>query len=275
MSSILTNNAAMVALATLNDVNKSLDMTQGRVSSGLKISSGKDNAAYFAISMTMKGDSGMFQSINEGLTTTRNAVSTARLGAETVAELGKQFVERVAFAQGSGIELTDVQNELDSMVDRMQLAVDQATFNGTGLLDSTDTVTVVTGVSRTGGTFGTTDVSFDEQDVTAIVANFAAIDISTATATALATALGTAEAEYSAVVGAATNLGVAEKTIEGQQDFLDSLIDTLDSGIGALVDANMEEEAAKLQALQVQQQLAVQSLSIANQGPQSILSLFR
>ncbi len=275
MSSILTNTSAMVALSTLQDVNRGLSETQTRVSTGLKISSGKDNAAYFAISMTMKGDSSMFQGINDGLTTTKNSLSTARLGAETVADLAQQFTERVAFAQGSGLDLADVQKELDGFVDRMTAAIDQATFNGSDLINGTAAVTVVTGVSRSSGSFATTTVSFNEVDVGAIRDAFAAIDITGMDAAALATALGTSETQYAAAVTASTDLGVAEQTIEGQQNFLDSLIDTLDTGIGEMVDADMEEEAARLQAFQVQQQLAVQSLSIANQGPQNILSLFR
>lgn len=273
MSSILTNSSAMVALATLNEVNRGLNETQNRVSSGLKISSGKDNAAYFAISMTMKGDSGMFQSVNEGLTTTKNSLSTARLGAETVADLANQFMERVAFAQGEGLNLADVQNELDGFVDRMDAAISQATFNGSNLIDSTDAVTAVTGISRATGSFATTTVTFNEVDLGAIATALGGIDLTTSTD--IAADLATAETQYAAAVTAATSLGVAEKTIEGQQEFLDSLIDTLDSGVGAMVDADMEEEAARLQAFQVQQQLAVQSLSIANQSPQNILSLFR
>ena len=88
-------------------------------------------------------------------------------------------------------------------------------------------------------------------------------------------ALQFAEAQLSNAIDAATSLGVTEKTIEGQMTFLDMLTDTLDSGVSAMVDANMEEEAARLQALQVQQQLATQSLSMANQAPQNIMSLFR
>ena len=100
MSSILTNNSAMSALSTLRGINKNLNQTQDRISSGLKVSSGKDNAAYFSISETMKGDSGMNKSINEGLTLTKNVISTGRMGAETVTDLATKFVERVAFAQG-------------------------------------------------------------------------------------------------------------------------------------------------------------------------------
>lgn len=290
MSSILTNNSAMVALSTLKMVNTGLNETQNRVSSGLAIRSGKENAAYFAISETMKGDSGMFKAINEGLTSTKNSVATARLGAETVADLAEQFVERVAFAQGNGIDLGEVQSELGELVKRMDSAIKQATFNGDDLVNAasdgatgnaaTVSVTAISGVSRAGGSFSTTTIAFTGVDLASIRGDmtnedtgFAAIDVSTSTD--LAADLATAEGLLSSAIAAATSLGVTEKTVEGQQAFLGSLTDTLDSGIGAMVDANMEEEAARLQAYQVQQQLATQSLSIANQAPQNILSLFR
>ena len=279
MSSILSNSSAMVALSTLNMVNMKLNDTQNRVSTGLQIQSGKDNAAYFAISETMKGDSGMFESINDGLTSTKNSISTARLGAERVSELAKQFSERVAFAQGSGVNLADVQTELDSLVTQIGAAISQSTFNGNDLVSgAAATVTVVSGVSRTGGTFGATTVSFQSVNLSAIQTALDAIDVVTAGGTsqaALQATLVTAEGQLSAAISAATSLGVSEKTIEGQQSFLSSLTTTIDGGVSSMVDANMEEEAARLQSLQVQQQLATQSLSMANQAPQNILSLFR
>jgi flagellin len=279
MSSILSNSSAMVALSTLNMVNMKLNDTQNRVSTGLQIQSGKDNAAYFAISETMKGDSGMFESINDGLTSTKNSISTARLGAERVSELAKQFSERVAFAQGSGVNLADVQTELDSLVTQIGAAISQSTFNGNDLVSgAAATVTVVSGVSRTGGTFGATTVSFQSVNLSAIQTALDAIDVVTAGGTsqaALQATLVTAEGQLSAAISAATSLGVSEKTIEGQQTFLSSLTKTIDGGVSSMVDANMEEEAARLQSLQVQQQLATQSLSMANQAPQNILSLFR
>ena len=273
MSSILTNSSAMIALSTLSMVNKGLNDTQTRVSTGLQISSGKDNAAYFAISETMKGDSGMFKAINEGMTSTKNSVATARLGAETVKDLATAFTERVAFAQGSGIDLAEVQAELDSLVDQVGAAIDQATFNGEDLVSgAAATQTVVTGVTRSGG-FAVTTITFSSVDLGAIQTALDAIDLTTSTD--LAADLATAETQLGNAISAATSLGVAEKTLEGQQNFLEALTDTLDSGVSAMVDANMEEEAARLQAYQVQQQLATQSLSIANQAPQNILSLFR
>lgn len=275
MSSILTNSSSMVALATLQDVNRGLSETQNRVSTGLKVQSGKDNAAYFAISKAMQGDSGMFKAINEGLTVTKNSVSTARLGAETVTDLAQQMVERIAFAQGDAVDKAAVQTELDGLADRMQAAIDQSTFNGSDLVSgAVATQTVVSGVSRASGSFATTTISFDSVDLQSIQTAMAAIDV-TDTGTTMAAKLTTAEAELANAIESSTSLAVAEKTIEGQMEFVDALTDTIDVGVGAMIDADMEEEAARLQAYQVQQQLSVQSLAIANQGPQNILSLFR
>lgn len=284
MTSILTNNSAMVALQTLTMVNKNLTETQGRVSSGLAISSGKDNAAYFAISETMKGDSGMYESINEGLTSTKNSVATARLGAETVSGLAEQFAERVAFAQGSGVNLGDVQSELDSIVSQIGTAISQSTFNGADLVSgAAATQTIVSGVTRAGGTFAATTMTFDSVDLGAIQTALGAIDLenldtgstSATVPDSLTEALTMAEAQLSAAIGAATSLGVAENSIESQQEFLGSLTNTIDQGVSSMVDAKMEEEAARLQALQTQQQLATQALSMANSTPQAVLSLFR
>ena len=292
MSPILTNTSAMNALATLKDVNRGLNQTQDRVSTGLKVASGKDNAAYFAVSETMKGDSGMFKAINEGMTATKNSVATARLGAETVADIAQQIVERVAFAQTEGVNRADVQLEINALVENMTSAINQSTFNGDNLVDgdygfeadgttAKTSVTVVNGITRgaSGGITATT-FEFSEVNLGAIKDEFAKIDVTNTTTGAadgetLATKLQFAEVELAKSITAATSLGITENTLDGQMQFLDALTDTLDSGVSSMVDADMEEEAARLQAYQVQQQLATQSLSIANQAPQNILSLFR
>ena len=330
MSSILTNASAMVALGTLRNVNRNLDEVQTRISTGMKIRSGKENSAYFSISNTMAGDSGMYKSINEGLTLTKNSIATARLGAEQIVDLSKDFADRLAFAQGETVEWTEVKKELEELKSRVDTTINQSTFNGDSLVTGTDTRTVVTGVSRSGGSFSVTTVEFEEQFLSntvsaemdaAIEAFTQAMDTSHANHLGALTASGTAtagvtsagETAYVGVVpttdtnldgnidatdtatiadkkqyalkiaefalqnaiDGATNLGIAEKTVELQKDFLSNLTDQIDEGTGAMVDADMEAEAARLQALQVQQQLSTQALSIANQAPQNIMSLFR
>jgi len=278
MSSIITNNSAMNALNIMKSVNKNLNDTQERISTGMAVRSSKDNAAYFSISETMKGDSGMLKSIDEGLTLTRNVVSTGRLGAETFADLTKQVSERVAFAQGEGVDLDKVQDEITALTDRMKTVLDQSTFNGASMVDgdgsSTDDISVVTGVARdSSGTFSTTAITIKKVNLNDILDAVKAIDLTSSTD--LAADLVTLEDNLSLANDAATSLGISEKSIETQQEFLNDLTTRLDSGVGSIVDADMEEEAARLQALQTQQQLAMQSLSIANQGPSQLMQLFR
>lgn len=268
----------MTALQTLQQINTNLTSTQSQISTGLKIQSAKDNASYFAISQSMKGDSGMYKQINEGLTMTANSLSTAALGASSVNDLAQQFSEQVAFAQGSGVDLSKVKATLQSFVDQIGTAISQSTFNGNDLVNSTSAVTVVTGISRANATFTTTSMTFNKVDLSTIQTALQTVVntfTTTMTASALSTALSDSQTQLTASINAATSLGVAQTAVTAQQTFLGKLTDQIDTGVGSMVDANMEQEAAKLQAYQVQQQLATQSLSIANQAPQTILSLFR
>ncbi|MFA8388005.1 MAG: flagellin [Pelagibaca sp.] len=315
MTSLITNSSAMNALNALRQVNDNLSTVQGRISSGLQITSAKDNAAYFQISETMKGDSGSISAINEGLTLTKNSIATARLGAETFQDLANQFVERVAFAQGAKGGYDEIQKDLGELVKQMEVTVKQSTFNGDNMVNAqtaavganatvnaldgtigtptaevTETRNVVTGISRAGGAFAVTTTAVDTVDLSAMLADFKglaegfganAAAVTEATPgirdgeVYLAGNLASAEGLLTRATDAATQLGLSEKTIEVQQDFLTRLSDNIDTGVGSMIDANMEEEAARLQALQTQQQLATQALSIANQGPSSIMALFR
>lgn len=278
MSSILTNTSAMNALSTLRGVNDRLGETQNRISTGLKVNSAKDNASYFSISTTMDSESGMNKAINSGLTLAKNSVSTARLGAETMVDLAQQFVDRMAFAQTEGVDQDAIQKELSALTAQMKTTIAQSSFNGENLISTAGAglKEVVSGVSRSGGALSTTVISFTATDLDAVQTSFDGLTISNATTSAdLQTRLQDAETLLSSVTNAATDLGIAEKSIETQQNFLSELTNRLDSGVGSMIDADMEEEAARLQSLQVQQQLATQSLSIANQAPQNILSLFK
>ncbi|NDV53540.1 MULTISPECIES: flagellin [unclassified Salipiger] len=307
MSSINTNASAMNALSTLRNINKQLEDTQGRISTGLKVESGKDNASYFQISTTMNSESGMYSAINEGMTLAKSSVSTARLGAETLVDLTQQFVDRLAFAQEEGVDQAAVGEELAALVAQMETTIGQSSFNGENLISTAGTTelnggtplttatsidkTVTTGISRDGADLSTTKQSFTMIDLEllvtdgtdaaggtatlkAIAASVSAEDYGTGTET-IEDHLTAAEGLLTTITKQATSLGVAEKAIETQQSFLNELTDRISTGVSAMVDADMEEEAARLQALQVQQQLATQSLSIANSAPQNILSLFR
>lgn len=278
MSSINTNVASMTALQTLKSVQGSLTDTQSRVSTGFKVNNAKDHAAYFSVATTMRADSSAFNAISENLSIGKASVAVAREGTQEVGELAKQVLERVSFAQaGDSVDRSLIQNEVDDLVSQMSTVLAQSTYNGENLLDTTDAVTVVTGVSRDAGTYGTTSFSFNEVDMGAIVTAIttAVTGLAGMDASALEAALQGVETQIAAVTDASANFGLVERRIEQQQDFVSKLVDKFDQGVGSLVDADMNKEAARLSALQVQEQLATQALSIANQQPQSILSLFR
>lgn len=278
MSSINTNVASMTALQTLKSVQGSLTDTQSRVSTGFKVNNAKDHAAYFSVATTMRADSSAFNAISENLSIGKASVAVAREGTQEVGELAKQVLERVSFAQaGDSVDRSLIQNEVDDLVSQMTTVLAQSTYNGENLLDTTDAVTVVTGVSRDAGTYGTTSFSFNEVDMGAIVTAIttAVTGLAGMDASALEAALQGVETQIAAVTDASANFGLVERRIEQQQDFVSKLVDKFDQGVGSLVDADMNKEAARLSALQVQEQLATQALSIANQQPQSILSLFR
>lgn len=277
MASINTNVASMTALQTLKSVQGALTDTQSRVSTGLKVQNAKDNAAYYSIATTMRGDSAAFNAISENLSIAGASVSVARQGTEEVGKLAQQILERVSFAQADeSVDKALIQTEIDDLVGQIDTVLKQSSYNGQNLLDSTDTTTVVTGVTRDGGTFATTNFTFAEVDMKAVHTALAAIDVGAAAdATALDAIMTTVEGEIAKVTEAASSFGMVERRIEGQQEFVSKLVDKFDAGVGALVDADMNKEAARLSALQVQEQLATQALSIANQAPQSIMSLFR
>lgn len=314
MSSINTNTSAMNALATLRNINAGLEQTQGRISTGLKVESGKDNASYFEISTTMTSEEGMYSGINESMTLAKNSISTARLGSETLVDLTQQFVDRLAFAQEEGVDQAAVGKELASLVAQMTTTINQSSFNGENLISTAGTTalsadgatalgagatvdkTITTGISRAAnGDLTTTKQSFAMIDMEILISDSATATNndagSAATLAGIAASVGAenygagtetiedhlkaADAILTSMTKQATTLGVAEKSIETQQTFLNALSDRITAGVSSMVDADMEEEAARLQSLQVQQQLATQALSIANSSPQNILSLFR
>lgn len=411
MSSILTNTSAMVALQTLNGINKNLAMTQNEISTGKSISSAKDNSAVWAISQVMQSDVDGFNAISDSLSLGQSTVAVGRNAAESVTNLLNQVKEKIVAAQEDNVDRQKLQTDLASLRDQISGIVGAAQFNGQNLLSNTSTtagegsVSVLASLDRasdgsvtsssisvrkmdlgagaaaaSGGTMadnggtlvsdatdgatqsvqvaaavntgeafqfdltqvggtGTslyvaregdtaTDVAaalttaikfdmanqgFDESSNVSFASNGDTIEFTNNTGAALgaaataavlqsdgtsgsntiggglevlgkidvstssgaAAALAGIEGLTQAAIGAAAEFGTGEKRLEIQADFVSKLTDSLKAGIGSLVDANMEEASAKLQALQVQQQLGIQSLSIANQAPQSVLSLFR
>ena len=414
MSSILTNNSAMVALQTLKSINKGMAMTQNEISTGKSISSAKDNSAIWAISKVMESDVAGFGAISDSLSLGSSTVAVARDASEQITDLLKEVKGKIVASQESNVDRDTIQADISALRDQISSIAGAAQFNGLNLLSGTSSVEILSSLDRASdgsvtasnitvnradlgtqaGAFGATAVASAGDLITgtntgaALAGNAAAssvltiasveegasyritltgaaaIDIGTTpevieyvatgsdTTDTVAAALGTLVADYLSTanggaasadvttsqtgstvtisqagtgaagdtlqvdiaealdgtqdggllalgtmdvttdegadqaltdiegliqtsIDAAAQFGSVQGRIEIQNEFIGKLTDSLRSGIGAMVDADMEEASARLQALQVQQQLGIQSLSIANQAPQNILSLFR
>ena len=424
MSSILTNNGAMVALQTLKSINADLAKTQSAISTGKSVANAKDNAAVWAISKVMEADVKGFKGISDSLSLGESTVAVARQGAETVTELLTDMKAKIVASQESNVDRAKIQTDIEAIRDQINAVVGAAQFNGLNLLSNSATtagsgsVNVLASLDRSGTGVKASDIAVGKNDLTmkarsvtggTVAASTAAVtlnatqtgtlavnrtgtaggvvysigltgtdaDSSKFTAATYTTGTTAADAQkimyitrdgdtaadvakglaqsfaiYAAknnintdivnvtangnslsiastvtdatdtvavridtlntptsvtigggleevnsfnvtteaganaalvaveymiqtAVDSAASFGSVQGRIETQSKFISGLSDALKSGIGTLVDANMEEASARLQALQVQQQLGIQSLSIANQAPQSILSLFR
>jgi flagellin len=270
MSSILTNVGAMAALQSINNTNRSLATTQNRISTGLRVENAKDNSSSWAIATAMRGDVSGFKAISENLALSTSAISVAREGAEAVSGLLNQIKEKVVQANGTGVDTAKIQDDVDQLIAQVDSVVNAAEFNGINLLNGvTASVDLLASMDRSGGTLAVQTITVNGSDLTAATLAIDTLDVTAATA------LDDIEAAIATAVSGAAEFGSVQNRLEIQSDFMTALTDALSAGVGSLVDANMEEEAARLSALQVQQQLGVQSLSIANSAPQSILALFR
>ena len=281
MSSILTNNSAMVALQTLKSVNGNLAKTQDMISTGKSIASAKDNSAIWAISKVMDSDVRGFKAISESLSLGESTVAVASAAAEQVVDGLQEVKALIVSAQSENVDHAKIQADIDEKNAQVASIVSAAQFNGANLLatdvdgNGATSLSVLSSLDRVGtGAPTAATITVATVDFEANVD--LATDLTSITDTATAgTALGEIETFLQTAIDGAAALGASAGRIEGQGEFISKLTDSMVSGIGSLVDADMEEASAKLQALQVQQQLATQSLSIANQAPNNLLSLFR
>ncbi|WP_162937682.1 flagellin N-terminal helical domain-containing protein [Indioceanicola profundi] len=281
-TSILTNVGAMVALQTLNRTTKDLAVVQDRISTGMKVATAKDNSSYWSIATTMKSDVSALKALNENININAATVQTARVGAENIQKLMSQVKDQLSLATSASVDHTKIGEELDSLAAQIQNTMDAASYNGENLLNNTDVRTLTVSINRSGAGITAVEDEVAGQDMTAVQTFVAGLSAAitggadgSANAASAQTQLLALEAHMETVITAAAEFGNVGKRLELQADFTSKLVDSLNQGIGTLVDANLNEESARLQALQVQQQLGIQALSIANGAPQNILALFR
>ncbi len=309
MNSINTNTAAMTALQSLNQTNKSLEMTQDRISTGLRVSSAQDNAAYWSIATTMRSDNSALSTVQDALGLGAATVDVASTGMEAAIDITTQIKSKLVAAAQPGIDRSKIQAEIGELQNQLVSVTDSASFSGQNFLsvDSSAagynaTKSVVSSFTRdSAGAVSVGTIDIDISSTTLFDANAAAtgildtestttngavnysvanLDISALTDSAadladLSEIISTVDGAISSMTTAASDLGAQRSRVDMQNDFVSNLMDAIERGVGALVDADMNEESTRLQALQVQQQLGVQAMSIANQSSQSILSLFR
>jgi flagellin len=301
MTSINTNTSAQAALQTLRNVNQGLNTTQNHVSTGYRVGKASDNAAYWSIATTMRSDNKALGAVSDALGLGAAKVDTAYTAMDSAIDVVGEIKSKIVAATENGVDKKKVQEEIDQLQDQLVSIAQSASFSGENwVAGANGTKSVVSSFVRDGSngvSVKMTDYVLDSSSVGNVMFGMSGgqvetstgilgtsygptgsvygLDITSMTLGDLGNALTTVENALKAMTSAGAKLGSISTRINMQDDFVNSLSKSLDSGIGRLVDANMEEESSRLSALQTQQQLAIQSLSIANSSSQNILSLFR
>ena len=326
MTSILTNASAMGALQTLRGIGSSLETTQSRISSGLKVGSASDNAAYWSIATTMRSDSKSLSAVNDALGLGAAKVDTASTGMTSAISVVSDIKAKLVAAREPGVDKSKINKELDALKAQLTSISKSASFSGENWLYNTSStaagtkdivgsfnrdssgnvsvgvLSVDTGASTlidtnnaqkglltkgqdvtqgvTGSTATTTATYFliDASSTTSASGSATAAEIKIDTQTSdvnISGMISAVDSMLTKMTDAGSTLGATTSRIKMQDDFVTSLRGVIDKGVGRLVDADMNEESTKLKALQTQQQLGIQALSIANSESQNILSLFR
>lgn len=272
--SVNTNTGAMAALQSLNQTNKGLSQVQSRINTGLNVASTKDDSASFTIAQSLRGDVGGLSAVNSSLNRGKSTVDVAIAGAEQISDVLNQMKAKAIQASDDGLDAesrTAINADYTALKEQITTIIASSEFNGTNVLkdDATSTgkVSALQSLDTT-STIGVANQAFDTNVTTALGTGLGTKADADTALTEIATVTAT-------VTSTLSTLGSASRKIEGQLSFNSKLSDVIESGIGNLVDADLAKESAKLQALQVKQQLGVQALSIANQAPQTITSLFR
>ncbi|MBO9713504.1 flagellin [Sphingomonas sp.] len=282
--SVNTNVGAMAALQSLNSTNKDMSQVQSRINTGLSVSSTKDDSASYTIAQGLRGDMGGLKAVSSSLSRAKSVVDVATAGAEQISDVVNQMKAKAYQSADAGIDSstrTALNNDFVALRDQITTIVNSSDFNGTNLLKASGgTVTALQSLQDSDTSSATTwnpdSLSVANQGLDlggSVVTISASGDISSqANAQAMIDTITTTQNNLKTSL---STLGAAGRKIDAQQTFTGKLSDVIESGIGNLVDADLAKESARLQALQVKQQLGVQALSIANQAPQTITSLFR
>ena len=272
--SINTNAGALIALQNLSSTTRALSATENRINTGLKVASAKDNAAVFGIAQNQRATSNSLNSVLGSLQRGQSTVDVALSAGTSIADLLNQQKEKALAAVDVTLDTTSrgaLNNEFISLRNQITTVTGNAVFNGANLIDSG-----ATQIQALANESGSAVISVSHQSLVLGGANVtitAAASIGTTAAASIQiAALNTSISNVSAALG---KLGTGSKALASHERFITNLQNSIDTGIGNLVDADLAKESANLQALQTKQQLGIQALSIANQSSSILLGLFR
>ena len=276
MNSVNTNVGAMVALQNLNTTSQQLAITQSRINTGLKVASAKDNGAIWAIAQNQRAASGSLNAVKDSLQRGSSTVDVALAAGETISDLLLQMKEKTLAASDGTLDTNSrvaLNEDFKSLRDQIGKAVNNADFNGANMIKSGGT-TIMALANSDGSqliTVTAQDLSLGGGGALSGIASTASIG----TQTLASSMISLVDTAITQVSSALSSLGTGSKSLQSHLTFVGKLQDTLDAGIGNLVDADLAKGSARLQALQTKQQLGIQALSIANQATAPLLSLFR
>ena len=273
LNSVNTNVGAMVALQNLNRTNNDLTTAQSRINTGLKVANAKDNGAIWAIAQGMRSESTALNAVKDSLQRGQSTLDVAMAAGESVSDLLSQMKEKALAASDEGLD-TESRSKLNadfkSLRDQIGKVIENAKFNGVNLLDGTGNITALANADAS----STLTVSGQDMSLGGSIVSVSDTD-TIGTQTTASDMLTDIQDSIDAVSTALASLGTGSKSLETHLNFIGKLQDTLDAGVGNLVDADLAKESARLQALQTKQQLGIQALSIANSSTRSILGLFQ
>jgi flagellin len=281
LNSVNTNQGAMIALESLDRTNSELASVQKQVSTGYRVADATDDGAAYAVAQSVRSTVGALTSANQQLGSVQGLLSTTQSGlndiSNTMASM-RDVLVKLSDSTVEGNERTQYESQYQSLLANVKSFVEDAGYNGKTLIGN------ITGSS---GTFASVAVVRNENAATYGIATFGGSELygsiaftttqmnGASTIGALITASGTFINQMNAVGGALNAIGSSQNYVDNQISYNSDKIDALNSGLGSLVDADLAQESARLQALQIQQQLGTQALTLANQAPQTLLSLFK
>jgi flagellin len=275
MNSVNTNIGAMVALQNLNKTSGQLGEVQNRINTGLKVASAKDNGAVWAIAQNQRSNSGALNAVKDSLQRSISTVDVALSAGESISDTLLQMKEKALAASDTTLDAasrTALNDDFKALRDQLTKVVNNAEFNGANMIKATTPTTVAALASAD----GVNKITVAAQSLALGGANVTVTaTASIGTQTTAAAMIATINTSIANVSSALSKLGTGSKALSSHFSFVSKLQDTIDAGVGNLVDADLAKESARLQSLQTKQQLGIQALSIANSSSSSLLGLFR